>query len=116
MSVANHRCPFRPLRPGTLLFQPDTNQAGTIGLFLTSDGVDRWLLTCFHVLAHTNGNIVPTDRLVQPGTANGVIATLAGVIGDPLLDCAAVPMTMPTSDDVLGIGTLTPATAPVAGR
>ena len=115
MSVANHRCAFRPLRGGTLIFQPDNNEAGTLGTFLTSDGVDRWLLTCFHVLTRSDGTLVPTDRIVQPNLAAGVIATLAGTMGDPVLDCAAVPLTLPTSDEVLGIGRLMPATMPVVG-
>lgn len=115
MSVANHRCAFRPLRAGTQIFQPDNSQAGTLGLFLTSDGVDRWLLTCFHVLARTTGVMVATDRIMQPDATKGVIATLAGAISDPILDCAAVPVAVPVSDEVLGIGRLAPASAPIVG-
>ena len=115
MSVANHRAPFRPLRGGTQMFQQDSNQAGTIGTFLTSDGVDRWLVTCFHVLARQNGSIVGTDRLVQPTLANGVVATLANVNGDPVLDCAAVLLALPVADEGLGIGALAPLRAPVVG-
>ena len=77
MSVANHRAPFRPLRGGTQIFQPDNNEAGRIGCFLTSNGADRWLFTCLHVLSRSNGGVVATDRLVQPILANGVIATRA---------------------------------------
>ena len=109
MSVANHRVPFRTLRGGTQVFQPDTNQAGTIGTFLTSDGVDRWLLTAFHVVARGNASIVATDRLAQPTLANGVIATLANVRSDPVLDCAAVLVALPVADEVLGIGALAAA-------
>ena len=115
MSVANHRCAFRPLRGGTLIFQLDTNQAGTAGMMLTSDGVDRWLLTCFHVLARATGAMVPTDRLVQPDLEHGIVATLSGAVGDPRLDCAAVPLMTPASAEVLGIGILVPTAPPVVG-
>lgn len=116
MSVANHRVAFRPWRGGTLIFQPDNNRAGTLGMVLTSDGTDRWLLTALHVLARPNGTIVATDRLFQPNAAAGVIATLASAVGDAALDCAAVPLTLPVSDEVLGLGSLTAAAAPVVGQ
>ena len=70
MSVANHRCAFRPLRAGTLIFQPDNNEAGTLGMVVTSDGVDRWGLTCHHVVARRDLTIVPTDRIFQPDAAH----------------------------------------------
>ena len=115
MSVANHRAPFRPLRGGTQIFQPDHNEAGTIGTFLTSNGVDRWLLTAFHVVARSNGTIVAADRIVQPTVTQGVIATLGTVVFDVGLDCAAISLAVPVVDEVLGIGTLAPAVAPAAG-
>lgn len=115
MSVANHRCPFRPLRAGTLIFQPDNNEAGTLGAILSTDGVDRWLLTCQHVLARRDATLVPSDRILQPDAANGVIATLATVRSDQALDCAAVRLGIFAADEVLGIGTLTTRTAPAVG-
>ena len=115
MSVANHRCAFRPLRGGTLIFQPDNHQAGTLGMALTSDGDGRWLLTCFHVLARPNGTIVASDRLHQPDATKGVIATLANVVSDARLDCAAVQIALPVSDEILGLGRPTPAAPPVVG-
>jgi hypothetical protein len=84
-------------------------------MVLTSDGVDRWLLTCHHVLAHANGTLAPTDRVFQPNAANGVVATLAGALFDQSLDCAAALLSVPASNEVLGLGTLAPATSPTAG-
>ena len=115
MSVANHRCAFRPARGGTLIFQPDTNEAGTLGMALTSDGTDRWLLTARHVLARANGMLVATDRVLQPNPANGAIATLAGALDDAVLDGVAVKLLVGSADEILGIGATPPAIAPVAG-
>jgi metallo-beta-lactamase superfamily protein len=52
-----------------------------------SNGVDRWLLTCFHVLARSNGTLVATDRIFQPSGATGIIATLAGTARLPPGGC-----------------------------
>lgn len=115
MSVANHRCPFRPVRGGTLIFQPDANEAGTLGMALTSDGVDRWLLTCRHVLERPNGTLVASDRILQPNAVNGVIATLAGVLDDLVLDCAAARLLVGSADEILAVGIVAPCIPPVAG-
>ena len=80
---------------------------------MTPDGSDRWLLTCRHVLARADGSIVAADRILQPALANGTIATLATVVSDSALDCAAVPLAIPVSSEVLGIGGLAHAIPPV---
>ncbi len=54
----NHRRAFRPLRGGTLIYQWEKRDSGTIGMAVTSDGADRWLLTCRHVLARADGTII----------------------------------------------------------
>jgi hypothetical protein len=88
---------------------------GTLGMVLTSNGVDRWLLTCLHVLARTNGQVVPADRVFQPDAAHGAIATLATARVDPALDCAAVLLTVLASDEVIDIGRLAASARPVVG-
>jgi hypothetical protein len=115
MSVANHRCAFRPVRSGTLIFQPHNNEAGTLGAVLTSDGQDRWLLTCRHVVARPDNRIVITDSILQPDIANGAIATLAGALADQALDCAAARLQVSSSDEVLGLGKPTAFKAPTVG-
>ena len=54
MSVATHRCAFRLLVGGVLIFQRENREAGTLGVVLTSDGLDRWILTCHHVICRKN--------------------------------------------------------------
>ena len=94
---------------------PDNNsEAGTLGMVLT-DGVDQWLLTCHHVLARPSSVLVQSDRVFQPNGTNGVVATLAGVIADPALDCAAVKLLVAASDEVIGIGKLSARVLPVVG-
>jgi hypothetical protein len=115
MSIANHRCAFRPLRGGTLIFQPDSMEAGTLGIVLTSDGVDRWLLTCHHVLARKDHTFVATDSVLQPDAGAGAIASMAAAVGDALLDCVAVPVLLPSSDEVMGIGRPAPVKPPAVG-
>ena len=115
VSVANHRVAFRPVRGGTLIFQPDNQQSGTLGLVVTSDGVDQWLLTARHVLTRTNGALVPTDTILQPDAGPGPVATLANARQDALRDCAAAQLGVPGSREVLGLGPLTAAVPPAVG-
>jgi hypothetical protein len=84
-------------------------------MVLTSDGVDRWALTCRHVLARRDGTIAAADRLFQPDAAHGAIATLAGLLGDVGLDCAAVRLDVAASAEILGIGTPAACRAPMVG-
>jgi hypothetical protein len=44
-----------------------------------------------------------------------VIATLAATVTDPVLDCAAVALAIPASEEILGIGKLAAANLPVVG-
>lgn len=115
MSVANHRCAFRPVVGGTLIVQSHTLQAGTLGMILTSDGADRWLLTSRHVLARSDGSLVSADMVLQPGKEHGSIGTLADVVSNRTLDCAAVKLTVGSSPRVLGLGMVAAAKVPTTG-
>lgn len=115
MSVANHRCGFRPVLGGTLIVQSQTLQAGTLGMVLTSDGSDRWLLTSRHVIARANGSLMSLDTVLQPDHARGSIGILGDVVSDQTLDCAAVKLTVSASRLVLGLGELVAAKPPAVG-
>jgi hypothetical protein len=67
------------------------------------------------VLARSNTTIVPTDRLFQPDATGGLVTTLSRVISDQTLDCAALRLTLPVADEVLGIGKLAAPAAPIVG-
>jgi hypothetical protein len=115
MSVANHRRAFRPVLGGTLLVQSATLDAGTLGMIVTSNGADRWLLTARHVVTRRDGTLVTNDVLFQPDAAGGSIGSLSNVLTDVNLDCAAVKLTVGASNEVLGIGQLRPHVAPTVG-
>jgi hypothetical protein len=115
MSVANHRCAFRALVGGVQIVQGQTFEAGTLGLVLTSDGTDRWALTCWHVLARPGVGVVDGDPVFQPDQHTTAIGLADAERTDRLLDCAAVRTSLPAMDSVLGLGCVTAHRAPVAG-
>lgn len=84
-------------------------------MVLTSDGVDRWLLTARHVLTRADDTLAVTDRVLQPNAVNGAVATLAAAVADATLDCAAAKLLVASADEILGIGTPSPCIAPAAG-
>jgi hypothetical protein len=98
-----------------LIFQPNNGEAGTLGMVLTSDGTDRWALTCLHVLARPDLTLVPTDQVLQPDASGGVIAVLRDARMDGEFDAIGVPLMVAASDEVLGIGQLAAAREPEEG-
>jgi hypothetical protein len=91
----------RPVRPGASIVNPGGGVRGTIGLLVTSDGADRWILSCYHVLCrpYLHGAAQPLvmgERVFQPEGVGGAqpIATLrAGEVrslSDRRLDAAVV--------------------------
>jgi hypothetical protein len=84
-------------------------------MVVTSNGLDRWFLTCRHVIARQNGTIVASDTILQPDAAAGIIGDLSQVVADVTLDCAAFKLTVGASDDVLGVGKLALHAAPIVG-
>ena len=71
-----------------MIFQPGSQEAGTLGMVLTSDSVDRWLLTCHHVVTRKDRALVAVDVILQPDAAGGSIGDLSNVRADASLDCA----------------------------
>jgi len=53
--LSNYKLSYRPLMAGIAVSNPNVDRFGTIGLILTSNGVDRWILGCYHVLGRENG-------------------------------------------------------------
>lgn len=117
MSVSNHRAAFRPLRGGIQILQGHTLEAGTLGLVLTQSGTDRWALTSRHVLARADGTMANGDPVLQPTASEPPIGVTDSTMANLALDCAAVLVDAAVGGvgDVLGIGALGPATAPVVG-
>jgi len=84
VAVFNHHLPFRPLRAGVAVLNPIVNKIGTIGCIATSNGHDRWLVSCYHVLgridfsAFNDGEPIfqPVDGMGPPVAKNSVARIL----------------------------------------
>lgn len=104
--VANHLQPFTTMRGGIEIARAD-GRRGTLGMLLTSDGADRWLVTCRHVLGTgADLNVDPGHAIEQPAFVGGLpIATTSTVRLAGTMDCAAALLgNVPWLDEILGIG------------
>jgi hypothetical protein len=92
---------IRPICAGLGIINPAAGAPGTLGLLLTSDGTDRWLLSCYHVVCrlYRFGVTQPFsmgEEVYQPAPGNGAtpIAMLqpgaVRSLSDRALDAAAV--------------------------
>jgi hypothetical protein len=110
VAISNYVQPYRPLRPGAAILNPLAGQPGTIACTATSDGVDRWIVSCFHVLCRLSGPGVSQPRslevIFQPTTTGGVVARTEMTRADRALDCAAAKVdgTIQTVSEIIGIG------------
>lgn len=124
MPALNHIRLFRPLRGGIAIHNPNSSPNGgpygTLGFVATSDGSDRWLVSCYHVLCRLQGAMPPgnVEQVYQPFFP--MTPTPVGIVtpdrADEALDCAAalIPGGQAVGE-ILGIGRLGPPADPVAG-
>lgn len=91
MAVFNHNLVHRPLRGGIAIFNPVVNETGTIGLIATSNGNDRWIISCYHVLCRKD--LSPAgDRepIFQPiDDQENLVGHTSLERADTVLDCAS---------------------------
>lgn len=84
---------FRPLVAGIAVQNPKVGRLGTIGFFGTSDGNDRWLVSCYHVLCRIDADFPAgaVEPIHQPffEMAQVPIAWIDGSRADRDLDVAA---------------------------
>ena len=111
MSGYNHSLIYWPLRAGTAIINPVVNQFGTLGFIGTSDGLDRWIVSCFHVLCRLEGPMPAgvRERIYYSTDVSRAtpIAVVDGSKADQALDCAAAITLSPNvSRDILAIGAL----------
>lgn len=115
--VANHLQAFMTMRGGLEIARPD-GRRGTLGMLLSSDGVDRWLVTCRHVLGAGAALVIePGHDIEQPAFAGGVrIASTSTARTTACFDCAAARIeNVPWVDEILGIGPVGQPIAPQLG-
>jgi hypothetical protein len=111
--MRNHNRVFRPLRAGIEIRNTNLLEPGTIGLIATSDGQDRWIVSCHHVLCTASF----PEEIVQPiGKGNVIAMNDTGRARDDL-DCAAARIVdgIQVIAEVLGIGRLSGPVDPVIG-
>jgi hypothetical protein len=119
MAVANHCMRYRPLRGGVVIVAGARNHYGTLGMILTSDGRDRWGLTCAHVLGPVGGPVPEGDPVFQPDTSQPslVVGRTTAAMADPHMDAAAfhVHGDVGTAAEILGMGRVASPVEPAVG-
>jgi hypothetical protein len=119
MASQNHTEHFRPLRGGIVVEAATRQHFGTLGMIVTRTGVDRWGLTCAHVLGPFGGPVPQGDLVFQPDNTAAAFRVGATVAAraDQTLDCAAflIDAGITTSNEILGIGPPAAPIAPVVG-
>lgn len=89
--MRNHNRVFRPLRGGIEIFNPRVARPGTLGMIATSDGVDRWIVSCFHVLCTPDQ---AADPIYQPiDDPDKLVAAVDPGRADRAADLAAARVT-----------------------
>lgn len=99
------------------MINPDVGFLGTLGLIATSNGTDRWIISCYHVLGRFNGDAFMDSESVMQGDMNDPVAHVRTTRANPLLDCIAaeVPPAVGSVREILGIQKVTSEAQPVAG-
>lgn len=111
---------FRPLLGGICIQNEISRQLGTLGCIL-DDGVDRWILSAYHVLVRPDSSpFAAGERIFQPTRSESIepVAELVAGRADRALDIAAARLfsTVAASDEILGIGRVRGISAPVQGQ
>jgi len=117
----NHIQSFVPLRGGIAIVNPNVNEIGTLGFVATSDGMDRWIVSCYHVLCRNHGGTFPTgafEPILLPFAARQEVdIEVTDTMADRNLDCAAA--LVPNREAIgriLGIGKLAQPAEPQEGH
>ncbi len=114
--MQNETLPFRPLRPSTLIYNPAAQEAGSIGCFATTDGLDAWIVSCHHVLI--GGDAAVAQAVFQPTDADGAapVADTGAARAVPDLDVAAVRVGLGIEvlNTIAGLGAVGAEIAPAA--
>lgn len=121
MGIRNHQLPFRPLRPGTYIYNPQSGGGGgTLGFIATSNGADRWIVSCHHIIGRRNMSVCASSEPIfqpTPSVNNTPIATTDPSRCDLVLDCAGAACVAGTAltNDILGLGRIKSAKSAAVG-
>ncbi len=125
---SNHILAYSALRGGIAIHNPlsDPNVPGgaygTLGFIGTSDGSDRWGVSCYHVLCRKNG--ILGDDTIEPiyhpvsQLRPAPVAVVSGKRASATLDCAAARVNdgVASHGQILGIGRLAAVSNPQLGK
>jgi hypothetical protein len=104
----NHQARFRPILGGIYIYNPECNAPGTLGLVATSDGSDRWIVSCYHVLGREDRSpAVNGEPIYQPGPLpENLVANLDLQRSDAAQDVAAARVVAGVGvvGEILGLG------------
>ena len=121
MPNTNHGLAYRPLMAGVAIYNPNVNEVGTLGLIATSDGTDRWIVSCYHVLARNLSAVVVIpfasgESIFQGSAHDGVVAQTDVGRADAQVDCAAalIDSAVVTLQAIVDVGLLNTAPVPPA--
>lgn len=111
---------YRPLRGGIAIQNPVVKNLGTLGCVATSDGADRWIVSCYHVLCRLNGVFPPgaTEPICQPYDIRdpNPVAFISDARIDAILDCAAALVPNGAAiGEILGISKLSAPIPAITG-
>lgn len=116
----NHQLTFNPLRGGIAIQNPVVGRFGTLGCIATSDGTDRWIVSCYHVLCRLSGimpkNVLEPVFAFDDATLQTPLAMASTQKANRAMDWAAALVTnAPVVGQILGIGRLIAPAQPVLG-
>lgn len=116
--VPNHTRSYLPIRGGIAIAGSTARVLGTLGLVLTADGADRWILTAHHVLARSGVPLADDEPVFQPAEGSGEkVALTRRDRADATLDAAAARVLdgIASVGEILGIGPVAPVRDPEPG-
>lgn len=119
-AISNHTLMYAPVRGGVAIQNPAIGNFGTAGFVATSDGNDRWIVSCYHVLCRASGEMPQNspEPIFYPFdlARRNPIGLASTDRADKELDCAAalVPSRLALGQ-ILGIGRLAAPAQPAVG-
>jgi hypothetical protein len=119
MAIPNRSLLYRPVRAGITIVNPNVGKVGTLGFIATSDGQDRWLVSCYHVLGRIDlGVFNDGEPIYQPmDDPPNRIAKVSTARADVQLVCAAAKLEagIQSTHDILEMSPIAGVSEPVVG-
>jgi hypothetical protein len=114
--MPNSALAYRPLRASTGIYNPATNDSGTLGCFARDLAGTRWMISCHHVLIAPGTHPQKIYQLSDTVAEDWVAETDAARL-DATLDIAAARIRsgIEVVDEIAGLGPVGPVAAAAVG-